>query len=343
MADYGAGSKLLHRIALGVPTIARASFDVEWLFQGAAAPDSRDGAHVFVSGLARAGTTILLKALFGSRAFCSLTYRDMPFVLAPNLWAKVAGHSRTKSEAKERIHGDGILVDVDSPEALEEVFWRVMTRAAYIRPDSLIPQTANDEVIDWFRRYVSLILMRYGGTRYLSKNNNNLLRIPSLLNAFPNATVVVPFRHPVDHAASLLDQHRLISNKQKEDPFTKSFMDWLVHHEFGVAHRPFRWPDRPMRHGDAFSVDCWLEQWVNAYYEVLAAQQVIGNAVMLVDYDSLCADPEKTFAKLAARLEIGADHTEIIHARPRRPATVADNELLEEATVLHGKLKGLAL
>ena len=37
--------------------------------------------HVFITGLARSGTTILLNALYKSNIFASLTYSDMPFVL----------------------------------------------------------------------------------------------------------------------------------------------------------------------------------------------------------------------------------------------------------------------
>ena len=27
---------------------------------------------------------------------------------------------------------------------------------------------------------------------------------------------------------------------QSEDPFVKTYMDWLAHHEFGLGHKPFR-------------------------------------------------------------------------------------------------------
>ena len=45
-------------------------------------------AHVFVTGMARSGTTILLQALHDTGKFASLTYADMPIVLSPNLWSK---------------------------------------------------------------------------------------------------------------------------------------------------------------------------------------------------------------------------------------------------------------
>ena len=61
--------------------------------------------HVFIIGMARAGTTILLNALYKSNVFGSLSYSDMPLVLAPNLWSKIS-FNKKKLELKERAHGD---------------------------------------------------------------------------------------------------------------------------------------------------------------------------------------------------------------------------------------------
>ena len=83
-------------------------------------PDFEAINNVFVAGVARSGTTILLNAIYDSDEFASLSYADMPFVLAPNLWSKIS--STSKHLIKERAHGDGIKVSSDSPEAFEEVF-----------------------------------------------------------------------------------------------------------------------------------------------------------------------------------------------------------------------------
>ena len=51
-------------------------------------PKNNSDDHVFVSGLARSGTTALLNALYQSGTFASLSYDDMPFILAPNFGQK---------------------------------------------------------------------------------------------------------------------------------------------------------------------------------------------------------------------------------------------------------------
>ena len=88
-SGYNFLSRLLHRMALQSKIIAEVSFDLENMLV------KRDtsfqaGAPVFVSGLARSGTTILMRYLYETGLFRSLTYHDMPFVLMPNTWKKIA-------------------------------------------------------------------------------------------------------------------------------------------------------------------------------------------------------------------------------------------------------------
>jgi len=233
--NYSFASKVLHHLALGNRALAEASFDVEQSLYASPASQADEGRHVFVAGLARAGTTILMRSLYETGLFRSLTYRDMPFVLAPNLWRAVSRHSRREAVPSERAHGDGILVDFDSPEALEEVFWRVFCRDDYIRSDQLIPMQADDEIVAKFRAYIRVILKGGETRRYLSKNNNNILRLSSIAAAFPAAAILIPFRDPVQHAGSLLRQHRHFLAVHEADPFSRRYMTWLAHHEIGLC------------------------------------------------------------------------------------------------------------
>lgn len=343
MAGYSAGSRLLHYLALGVPAIAEASFDLEWGTQGRDAPDSRDREHVFVSGLARAGTTILLNMLHGSGEFCSLTYRDMPFVLAPNLWSKITAVSKKEARASERAHADGILIGFDSPEAFEEVFWRIQTRGSYIQADRLAKLPIEDEVIVKFRKYVSLILKRYGGQRYLSKNNNNVLRIPTLLEAFSRAKVIVPFRDPLQHAMSLYRQHQHFKTLQRKDPFVQSYMKWLVHHEFGLDHKPFAWAhDQPMR-GEPAQVDYWLDQWLSVYCEIIETRKAVGGSVIFFDYDRFCTEPENYLRLLSGELKMKLIRADDIRPSAAQECEVENIELKNKAYEVHDEMKRISL
>ena len=301
--SYGPAAILLHRLALQRASVAEASFDLEQAIHGRRLTCSREGAHVFVAGLARAGTTILMRVLHRTGAFCSLTYRDMPFVLAPNTWARLTALSRRDVALQERAHGDGIAVDADSPEALDEVFWRVFCGSSYIGQRALSPMRADDEVLEKFRRYVALILKRYEGDRYLSKNNNNVLRLPSIRRAFPRAQILVPFRDPVRQAFSLQVQHRRFVTRQREDPFARDYMTWLAHHEFGLDHRPFGSPGAAVDpHGPVPTH--WLRQWVAVYDWVWRQAQAEAVDPIFVGYELMCAEPARVCDRLETLLRL---------------------------------------
>ena len=114
----------------------------------------------------------------------SLTYADMPFVLAPNLWQRLSANGGEAGPKAERAHGDGIAVDFHSPEALDEVYWRIFSGGDYILADRLVPHVPDDELVAGYRDLMRLVLRRTGRSRYLSKNNNHLLRLESLARAF---------------------------------------------------------------------------------------------------------------------------------------------------------------
>ena len=87
MINYSWFEQKLHQLALSSQFMREVTFDFE--STNFTHPSLNDD-HVFIAGMARAGTTILLNALHESNIFGSLSYSDMPFVLAPNLWAKIS-------------------------------------------------------------------------------------------------------------------------------------------------------------------------------------------------------------------------------------------------------------
>ncbi len=315
--EYGAGARLFHKIALSGRATPELFFDIEKAMHGGDCPDATTGAHVFVSGLARSGTTLLMRMLHDTNAFGSLTYRDMPLVMAPNLWRGIAGNFQKSMTRTERAHGDGLEVDYDSPEALEEVFWRTFCGPDYIGADKLQLMTADHEVIADFRRYVGLILKRCARARYLSKNNNSILRLPSIVTAFSNATILIPFRDPVAQANSLLRQHEHFMKIHAEDAFSRQYMGWLAHHEFGGDQRRFVFGDSAQaEYGDPGQLSYWLALWIDAYAYLVQQADVLGEQMMFFSYEHLTDAPEDIRAKLFSRL--GLEASAALEVRERR-------------------------
>lgn len=317
--SYGVMDKWLHWLALHPATVRHLAFDLERQF---ALPISGTDANlgvgkdaaagsVYVCGLARSGTTMLLRILDEIKDFRSLTYRDMPFVLAPNIWRKVTRHTKQQALVKERAHGDGILVSVDSPEGLEEVFWRTFG-TQMCNPDCFGFDEPTKDVLATFADYRAIVANpRTENTsensvlkRYLSKNNNNLLRLRSLC-ADPTATVLLVYRNPFATARSLHRQHQRFCISQSSDPFTRAYMGWLSHYEFGLDHLPFCFALSEMS-GKYSPTDLnyWLDYW-NAVYRYVLSLGDLGYC--LVSHDALRVNPSAALTKLFEVLDVSAD------------------------------------
>lgn len=338
-ADEAPGERLLQRIALGNPAVLDMSFDLERRRYLDRALEKPRGAPVFVTGLARAGTTIILRALHESGEFAALTYRDLPFPLAPNHWADISHRLKRQVALKERSHGDGILHDLDSPEAIEEVFWRHHEGDRYIGERGLIPVAPKPSTLDAFAEYVRLVQLRYNRHRYLSKNNNNVLRLPALVSTLPDARLVHPFRDPLQQAASLLNQHWRARSLASDDPFRARFMGWMGHHEFGVDQRRFVFPGGPEGYEDSNSLDYWLKSWIAVYSHLIEMPMAVRRTQLFLDYDLLAAEGARMAPMLARALDLKTAPVldQLRPPPPHAPAAV-DTALLRRARDLHAAL-----
>jgi hypothetical protein len=355
--DYSALDRLLHRVAFRTTSAQIAMADVEdrlFARQLAACKIERP---VFVTALPRAGTTMLLECCAGMREFASHGYRDMPFVLVPCLWNRFSVAFRRSAPVRERAHGDGMLIGFESPEALEEVLWKAFWRRHY-RSDRIVPwkvDEANDaeDFVEFFRNHLrKIMLVRRGSdataARYLSKNNLNIARIGLLRRLFPDAAIVVPFREPLQHAESLLKQHRNFLGIHKQDRFASEYMRAIGHYEFGDNLRPVDfdgWFDgRQTRQADCLAF--WLEYWAAGYRHLLAEEAAI---TRFVDYDALCETPHDGLRRLADTLECREPDALLaaadgVHPSKKRTIDTAavPGGILEEVDRIYAALKGRA-
>jgi len=275
MNNYSWLEQKLHKFALSSQFMREVTFEFE---SSNISASSETEEHVFITGLARAGTTILLNALYKSNVFASLSYADMPFVLAPNLWSKLSFNKRDLA-LKERAHGDGIKVSKESPEAFEEVFWKTFAED-------------NDELEEKFRVYVGNIVHKYKKERYLSKNNQNIKRVELISSIFTHAKILIPFRDPIQHAYSLLTQHKKFIEESKNDKFISKYMKWIGHTEFGPNYIPIYNHDLNF-HND-FEINHWIEQWYLTYRDSLQSLKHKRN-IYFISYEKLCLSNDYWF------------------------------------------------
>ena len=316
MSDYTFSQKLLHDLALSSKLIRQTTFDIENFFFNS--DISLNSKHVFVTGLARSGTTVLLNHIFRSKQFASLTYRDMPFVLAPNIWSRLNRHKDISK--KERAHGDGIFVSMDSPEAFEEIFWKTFT---------------DDDQKVKFPAFVNLVMRRYSKSRYLSKNNNNHQRVLFLRKMFPESRIIIPFRDPSQHSRSLYDQHIMFKKKQANEDFIRKYMDYLGHNEFGEGYQAIH---TNTKYNDSNDCNHWLEQWYLYYSKILNELPLINEGVILISYEGLCGD-KSVFKSLLSFIEVeDKDISCNFRLSHKKNMFRYDHELLRKSEELHQSL-----
>ena len=119
---YSFISKIFHKFVLNSNQRLKVLFEIEKLFF----LKGNDNLHtqcLFITGLPRSGSTFFLQSLYNTNFFSSLKYSDMPFVTSPNLWSKI-NFFKKNILTHERAHQDGIHINLESPEAFEEIFWR---------------------------------------------------------------------------------------------------------------------------------------------------------------------------------------------------------------------------
>ena len=136
---------------------------------------------LFITGLPRSGSTFFLQSLYNTNFFSSLKYSDMPFVTSPNLWSKI-NFFKKNILTHERAHQDGIQINLESPEAFEEIFWRSQLNNTYKEKIYYNKSHYNDNIAYQFESFTKLVALNDKKKYYLSKNNNNIVRIKFLLN-----------------------------------------------------------------------------------------------------------------------------------------------------------------
>ena len=367
-AQYSTLDRLLHRVAFAHPGLQKVLGDVENdLFKKQLA-DVEVTRPVFVTGLPRAGTTLLLELLYDTGQFASFTYRQMPFVLNPLLWNRLSSSSHKQGEGQERAHGDGMHISYDSPEAFEEVLWVNYLGKSMLDDEGMRPLkpadldgTMREAFVNLVRKLVCLKELDTEGAksstssgsgsskrgfrsspRYLSKNNANLSRLDAIRSVFTDADLLLCYRHPSTHVASLHAQHLRFLEIHENDPFARNYMRWIGHHDFGANFRPIHFSDK-------ISLDpnerlFWLQYWVDAYRFVL---EHAPECTQFIGYESLLENGAADLGQLSKAMDLSDVATATLTAaatRLRAPGSLAEPlsdlsvDLAAEAEAIYGQL-----
>jgi Sulfotransferase family len=273
---------------------------------------------IYIAGLARAGSTVLLELVAAAEGVVTHRYRDFPPVFIPYWWNRFVDKAQTRTlEPKERPHGDRIRITPESPEAMEEPLWMAFFPSAH---DPAVSHLLGDRhehpgFERFYRDHIRKLLHVRGGTRYASKGNYNVTRLEYLLRIFPDARFVIPVREPARHVASLLRQHERFSNACTGNPRGLAHLRQVGHFEFGLDRRPINTGDgartaevlRLWRDGD--ELRGWARYWSQIYgyvAERLRANERLREAALVVRYEDLCGTPETLVRKVLSHCRLAA-------------------------------------
>ncbi len=277
--SYSFLDKLLFKIFLGNDVFQEVLFDVDKFFFY---KKRKKINTLIIVGLARSGTTILLNELYKTNKFSSLTFQDLPFILSPNifnflkkyikifllinLWEKF--FKKNKKKIYKRIHNDGIFVADEMPEAFDEIFWRVSQNRKYINKKNILMHTIDEYEMKEYQKYINIITHRENKNLYITKNNNNIIRLNSF-NNLKNVFSIVTFRDPFFQSYSLIKTHKILCKNQKKNTFILNYMDYLVHHEFGLNLKTLKFKKNFNTKYKNTNINFWLAYWIYVYENVL--------------------------------------------------------------------------
>ncbi len=256
---------------------------------------------IYVCGLARSGSTLLHEIVTAHPRVASHRLKDYPLIHTPYWWRKATAN-RPASAPRERPHADRMLINSESPDAVEEMVWMAFFPHCHDPSRSSLLGAADRHPAfeTWYRAHIRKLLLVEGANRYAAKNNYHIARISYLLRLFPEARFLLPVREPASHIASLVRQQHVFAQGQRRHPRALRVMKRSGHFEFGLDRRPMHLGQgervqkivRFWKNGQ--EVRGWACYWDMVYRylaELLATDARVRAAVRTVRFEDLCADP----------------------------------------------------
>ncbi|HRK62375.1 MAG TPA: sulfotransferase [Candidatus Omnitrophota bacterium] len=278
---------------------------------------------IYITGMARSGSTVLLDLLSRDSDAASYKYCDYPFVMVPFWWRKFSDLVSKKDEVpQERSHADRLKVTSQSPEAMEEIIWMHFFPHLHDPGQSNLLTSANQNINfnTCYSDAIKKILLSEGKARYLAKNNYNVGRLGYIQSLYPDAKFIILFRNPIWHIASLIKQHKLLSKLETEDEQVLLYMRRSGHFEFGLDRRPMNFGSYEETKAVSDYWDAgndaagWAAQWTCVYahfLKLIDENSDIKKACAVVDYDKLCEAPKDVLRKIYDFAELRASESEL--------------------------------
>ncbi len=273
---------------------------------------------IYVTSLARAGTTIVTEMLATHPELTCHRYSDFPNVWTPYWRNHLLQKTRRETpQPVERAHRDRIMVSNDSPEAVEEVLWMAFFEHIHDPEQSnvLDATTSNPDFEQFYPEHIRKLVAVRKARRYLAKGNYNVSRLAYLHRLYPDARFLVPIRNPQHHIASLAKQHALFSQAHAHDNRVGRQLAMSGHFEFGPFRRAVHFGDDAVAQQVKQDWDegrealGWARYWAETYNFLasqLEANPALAERALLFRYEDLCEHSESVIDQLVQHCELAA-------------------------------------
>jgi hypothetical protein len=333
--DFPAPMYFIAKLVKSFPSFADTLHTLEMFRFGKKLDPYQVDRPIYVTGLARAGTTITLEMLSNHPDVGNHRYLHMVLPYAPHWVQIIADRTPIMLSPTERMHKDRIMVNRASPEAVEEIFWQRYFENALDETQSNImgEDVSNPEFEIFYRDHIRKLLADQRASRYAAKNNYNVSRMEYIQKIFPDVKFLIIIRNPFDHIASLAKQDIIFIEVEKQDA---RLLDWtkvIGHREFGSAKICINLDDTNLVHeirnhwtsGETY-VKGWAKYWASVYshvHEMLEQNQRLAKACLVVRYETLCEKPSETIDRIFehAELDIGKFKRKHEYVDSLRPPT----------------------
>jgi hypothetical protein len=268
---------------------------------------------VYICGLARSGSTLMLQLFSELAGVATHRYRDFPFLAIPCFWNAYLDRFTSVAAPVERPHRDRIVITGDSPEAMEEPLWcqGFVDLHSQTRSHRMTGATSNPDFESMHREHLKKILWLRGGDRYVAKNNYHVTRMEYLLKLYPDAHFIVPIRDPVDHVMSLVRQHALFCQYAADNARIAYHLAAAGHFEFGPQRLPIGIDvEDSLATCEAWdagdSLRGYAIQWKVVYgfvQRLRASQPHLARRIHIVRYEDFCDAPVEQFNWLLQKVQ----------------------------------------
>ena len=283
--------------------------DLESWFLKTELQDVKIDTPVYITSLARSGTTIITEILSKHDNVCSHTYGDFPAVFTP-YWNNWLRHRKQFLSGKkiERTHQDRIMINNDSADAFEELIWMYFyPKLHQSKIANEWPIENNPDFVEYYIKHIKKHLLIKNKSRYIAKANYNISRIKEILKIFPDAKFIIPIRHPVNHIASLMKQHEIYKKAGQNNSRVDDQLAASGHFEFGNLRQVINMGNSQYTEItlDLWKKDQetkgWAHYWQGLYDEVCQLKKQskqLNDAIKFIKYEDLCHQSKETIENI---------------------------------------------